>query len=270
MRVYISADIEGICGVVNGDYTHNKGYLYAAAREQMTAEVNAAIEGAFNAGATEVVVNDSHGPMVNLIPMKLHKEAKLIQGTPKPLVMMEGIDDGQFDAAMFIGYHARNNSPGVLSHTISGGSVDNIWINDVLVGETGFNAALAGHFDVPLVLVSGDNMVSQEAKDLLGNVETVIVKEALTRYSAKNLHPEKACELIRAAAEKALSNLSNYQPFKVETPVTGKIQFMNTGLADGAARLPGAVRVSGDTLTYTADDYLTVFKALRAMIALAR
>lgn len=270
MKVFISVDIEGICDVVNLEHTSNKGYLYDSARKQMTKEANAAVVGAFEAGATEVVVNDSHGPMVNIMPELLDKRAELITGTTKPLSMMQNLDDS-FDAIIFVGYHARNNTPGILSHTISGGTVDNIWINDRIVGETGFNAHTASYFGVPIVMVTGDNVLKKEVKDILGaEVEFVQVKKAITRYSAQCIHPEVACEKIKEGAKKAISNVQKIKPLTVKGPFTGKMQFHNSGHADAASRLPHSVRVNGDTVSYTDEDLLNVIKALNVMIALAR
>ena len=158
MKIFVSCDIEGVSGVVNALlHTSVEGKDYGRARELMTGEASAVVEGAVKAGATEVVVNDSHGPMTNLLIEKLHPAATLITGAPKHLSMMEGIDS-TFDAAVFVGYHSRMGTPGVLSHTISGGSVANVWVNDVLLGETGINAGIAGHFGVPVVLVAGDDV----------------------------------------------------------------------------------------------------------------
>lgn len=270
MKVFISVDIEGICDVVNSEHTNNKGYLYDSARKQMTKEANAAIVGAFEAGATEVIVNDSHGPMVNIIPELLDKRAELITGTTKPLSMMQNLDES-FDAIMFVGYHARNNTPGILSHTISGGTVDNIWVNDRIIGETGFNAHTASYFGVPIVMVTGDQILKEEVKDVLGEkVEFVQVKKAITRYSAQCIHPEVACEKIKETAKTAINNAKNITPLEVTGPYTGKIQFLNSGKADAASRLPGSVRISGDTVSYADEDLLNVMKALNVMISLAR
>ena len=237
----------------------------------MSREAAAAVEGALAAGATEIVVNDSHGPMTNLIPMMLPKEAKLITGTTKPMGMMQDLDES-YDAVMFVGYHARNNSPGVLSHTISGGSVDNIWLNGELVGETGLNTAIAGLFGVPVVMVTGDQVLNAEVQALFdGNITFVQVKEAITRYSAKCLHPLKAVDAIRKAAQEALTDLPNRQARPLEGPLyTGKVQFLNSGLADGASRLIGSVRESGDTVSYTSEDPHAVLSAVRLLITLSR
>ncbi len=269
MRVFISADIEGVCCVVNQDSTGPEGKSYDQGRRQMTAEVNAAVCGAFAAGATEVVVNDSHGGMNNILPRDIHRDAQVILGTPKPFMMMEGMS-ADFDAAMFIGYHARMHSPGILSHTISGGVVSNVWVNGILCGETGINAGLAGHFGVPVVLVSGDDCLAREATGLLGPIEAVMVKHAITRSSAKNLHPERAVELIRAKSEQVLRDKPTVKPLVFGTPVTMRLELQNAGMADAACFLPGSIRVDGRTAEFTGSDYLVAFQGLRAMISLAR
>lgn len=269
MRVYISVDIEGICTVVNGTSTGVDGHDYTRARRQMTAEANAAVLGALAAGATEIVLNDSHGGMTNLIPEELHPAAELIQGTPKPLMMMEGVDAG-FDAAIFIGYHARMQQHGILSHTISGGTVSNIYLNGQPMGETAINAAIAGYFKAPVVFVAGDNEVCREAEAALGGVETVAVKQAITRYSARSLHPAKACELIEAGVKKALENLGQYKLYQPEGPYTFSLQFIQSGQADAAAMMPGTVRVDASTVSFSHEDYIEAFRGLRCMISLAR
>lgn len=270
MKVYISADIEGITGIVDGEQTSPTGGTeYQRARRLMTQEVNAAVQGALNAGAAEVVVNDSHGSMRNLIIEELHEEAQLITGSPKPLSMMQGLDES-YDAVFFVGYHARMGSHGILSHTISGAVVQNVWVNGKLLGETGINALIAGAYGVPVVLVTGDLAVTKEAAADLGHVETVAVKEAITRFSAKCLHPKKAQRLTTEAAERALGNLCSYQPLRIEGPVTVDLQLLNSGACDNAARVPGSTRVNDTTLRYQGEDYLQAFKGLRAMIGLAR
>lgn len=269
MRVYISVDIEGISTIVSGESTNPNGRDYERARRQMTAEANAAVLGALAAGASTVVVNDSHGSMTNLLPSELHEAAELIQGSPKPLSMMEGVEAG-FDAAIFVGYHARMHQPGVLSHTISGGTVSNIWLNGHLTGETSINAAIAGYYGVPVIMVTGDAEVAKEAKSMLGCVETVVVKTPITRYSARSLHPQKACSLIQAGAEQALRNLGSYRPHRPSGPYTFTLQFVQAGQADAAAVMPGTARVDGSTVSFTHDDYIVAFRGLRSMISLAR
>ncbi len=267
MRIYISVDIEGIATLVNSESTSIQGSDYERARRQMTAEANAAVLGALAAGATEIVINDSHGSQTNLLPHGLHPAAELIQGSPKPLMMMEGIDAG-FDAALFIGYHARMHQHGILSHTISSRSVSNIYLNGELVGETAINAAIAGYYGVPVVFASGDNFLCQEAKQTLGNIETACVKKAITRVSARSLHPDRACQLIEEGVQRALKNLGQYKPFLPQGPYTFDLQFIQAGGADAAAIMPGAVRVDGSTVRFSHEDYIEAFRGLRCMINL--
>lgn len=269
MKVFISADMEGVAGVVHGEHTRRDGKEHERARKLMAYEVNAAVEGVFEAGKATVVVNDSHGTMRNIIPEELHEEAELIIGTPKPLSMMQGIDSS-FDAAFFIGYHARRGSyTGVLEHTYSGRVVSDVLINGKSLGETGINAALAGHFDVPVVLVTGDRVVVEEARSLLGIVETVAVKEGVGRFAARCLSPAKARALIKEGATRAVRRISDFKPFRIDPPIRLEVAFVHTGMTEMAELLPGAKRINGRTVSFVSDDYVEVFKALRAMITLA-
>lgn len=269
LKVFISCDIEGISGVVaSREQTSQEGKDYSRARELMTEELNAVIEGAVQSGANDILVNDSHGSMRNILIEKIHPAATLLTGSPKPLSMMQGIGP-EFNACIFVGYHSRMGSPGVLSHTISGGSVANIWVNDILVGETGINAGIAGFYGVPVVLVCGDNIVAQEAKQLLPKVHTAVVKEAVGRYAAKCLPPQKVKRLLVQSTKDALTNLSEATVWLPESPVTFKIEFKDSGLAEGAARMPYTQVLDPRTVSFTADDYITAFMGLRSMIALS-
>ena len=269
MRVYISVDIEGISTVVNAASTSPQGHDYTRARRQMTAEANAAVLGALAAGATTVVLNDSHGPMINLVPEELHPMAELIQGTPKPLMMMEGIDLG-FDAVLFIGYHARMREAGILSHTISGGTVANVRLNGELMGETAINSAIAGYYGVPVAFLAGDNEVCREAETLLPAIHTVAVKQAITRYSARSLHPAMACQKIEEGVREALADLKNKDTYLPAGPYTFELEFIQAGQADAAAMMPGTQRVSGNKVSFSHEDYVEAFRGLRCMISLAR
>ncbi|MCL4425470.1 MAG: M55 family metallopeptidase [Firmicutes bacterium] len=268
MRIFISADLEGVSGVVHSEQTSRDGKEHQRARQLMTGEVNAAIEGALHGGATEVVVNDSHGTMRNLIPEDLHAAAQLITGSPKQLSMMEGIDD-TFNAVFFVGYHARMTSPGVLSHTYFGRVVYRLKLNGIEVGETGLNAAIAGHYNVPVVLVTGDNVVVQEAQSLLGPIQGVVVKTALTRYAARGLHPTRAREAISRGAGEALKIIGSIPPYRLVRPIEIELKFINSGMADVAELVPGVRRLDGVTTRFIADDMLEGFKAMRAQVYLA-
>lgn len=269
MKVFISADLEGVAGVVHGEHVMRDGKEHDRARKLMTQEVNAAVEGALEAGATEIIVNDSHGTMRNIIPEELHEAAELITGSPKPLSMMQGID-GTFDAVLFIGYHAMPSSfPSIMGHTYYGRVVYNLRVNNKIMGETGVNAAVAGYFNVPVVLVTGDETVTREARELLGRVETVAVKKAVGRYAAQCLTPAKARGLIKETVSKALKNIQEYKPFRLEPPITFEIDLMDTGMTEMALLIPGVKQISSRTVAYTSNDLIEVFKAFRAIITLA-
>lgn len=268
-KVFISCDLEGITGVISRDQSGPTGANYERTRKMMTADVNAAIRGALDGGATLVVVSDGHGSMQNLILEDLDPAAEVVLGSPKPLTQMEGISP-EFSVALFVGYHARMGSNGVLSHTISGGTVANVWVNGILVGETGINAAIAGGFGVPVGLVTGDQWLCAEATALLGRVHAVEVKQAITRYSARCLHPERTHPMIRAAAKVAVEDAANLKPFRPGVPTTFRVQLKDSGMADSAVRVPGSVRIDPLTLEVTDEDTARAFVALRAMIGLAQ
>lgn len=268
VKVFISVDMEGIGGVVHRDQVWSEGKDYDRARGWMTEEVNAAITGALAGGATEVLVNDSHGNMRNVLVENLHEKASLISGTPKPLSMMQGID-GSFDVVFFIGYHAgAGTEDGVLDHTYSSSTVSNVRINGKLMNEAGINAALAGYHGVPVGLVTGDSNAVEQTRALVGDVEGVVVKEAVGRTAAKVMQPKKAQALIRKAAQTAVERRDDLQPLKLEKSNTVEVDFLTSAMADWAEMIPGVER-DGRTITYASDDFVTVFKALRAMIGLA-
>jgi len=270
MRVYISVDMEGIAGVVHEDQTNpldpRCAPEYARFRRLMTAEANASIAGALEAGATSVLVNDSHWNMRNLLAEELHESAELVSGDPKPWSMMEGIDSG-FNAVFFVGYHARaGTAHAILDHTYSD-RVHDVRLNGRPVGEVGLNAALAGAHGVPVELVTGDAALAAEAQALLGEDVTAVVKTAVGRQGARSLAPALACRRIREAAAKSLR--SRGKPFVIPPPITLEIDFVQTLHADLAEVVPGAERTAARTLRYTHQDYREVFRAFRAMHNLA-
>jgi D-amino peptidase len=232
----------------------------------MTAEVNAAIDGAVIAGADQIVVNDSHGSMTNILIEELNPKVALISGSPKPFSMMQGIGP-DVDAVFFVGYHAMSGTgAAVLAHTWTG-CVFDVQLDGQAVGETGLNAALAGSFGAPVVLVTGDQAVAEEARALLGNIETVVVKESISRTAAQCLHPEVAHARIRGAAERALG--LTVSPFVISPPITLRIVFRQSNHADGAETVPDCRRVDGRTVEWTGDDMPAVYRAFRAMVQLA-
>ncbi len=264
LKVFISVDMEGITGVVNVDDARRTGKDYDYFRQTMTKEANAAIEGALAAGATDIIVRDSHGSALNLLPEMLHRSSRLIRDwSGGPLYMVEGIDD-TYDAVIFVGYHAKAGTPdGVLDHT-SSGNVTDVSVNGISMPETGYNALFAGHHDVPVVFVSGDKAVCDQAKELLGQVETVAVKEGIGA-AALNLHPAVARERIQAGVEKALRNLDQYKPYKLSPPYKLVLTLKSEQSVHEGSFYPGAKRTGDWELTYVAEDVLELLSAYTGM-----
>ena len=258
-KVFISVDMEGICGVSRWEDVSEKGSDYAYFRSLMTEEANAAVQGAVDAGATQIIVRDAHGHACNLLPEKLHEKALLIRGwSGGPLLMMEGIDRS-FDAAVFIGYHsAAGTADGVLHHTITRRLAE-VRLNGRAVPEITLNAAIAGQFGVPVVFASGDRALIQQAKELLGSREYVIVKEGIGQ-AARNIHPAVARKLIRQGVKRALSEFQNYPPFLPEKPIRLTLQFVEVKDAARAALFPGVQELDSRTVELTDGDLMTVLK----------
>ena len=209
-KVYISADMEGVGGAVTGAQLGPGGFEYQRFREFMTDEVLAAIDGARAAGATEFLVSDSHGNGQNLLIDRLPDDVTLVRSWPRPLGMMGGVDES-FDAAIFIGFHTSTTNPeGVRAHTFSSATLTDVRLNGTSVAESGFNAALAGHFGVPVVMISGDDAIVEETRRYVGDVEGAVVKWAKSFHSARTLTPACSCEVIREAAERAVSRLGDF------------------------------------------------------------
>jgi D-amino peptidase len=271
LKVFISADMEGISGIVHGDQTTPGTPEYADGRKWMAEDVNAAVAGALEAGATEVVVNDSHGSMRNINPDDLHPRAILISGSPKPLSMMQGID-ASFAACLFIGYHAKaGTEDAILDHTISGSVVRAIKVNGVELPELGLNAAIAGYYGIPVIFISGDTAVCRQAGEVLGkDVVAVAVKEAFGRLAAKLVPMAEARRMITAGVKDALAELGKIKPFKMAAPFRFELGYHVSAQADmGAMLLPNVKRQDARTLVFTADDFIDGFRTLRALISLA-
>ena len=262
MKIYISVDLEGIACVTT---TRLEGAEWEAARKWMTAEANAAVEAAFACGADEVVVADSHGHMRNMLPDALHPDALLVRGTPRLLALMEGLDES-FDAAFLIGYHARSGAArGAMAHTYSG-LLHAVRLNGVTVGESGFNAAIAGHFGVPVALVSGDEVLEAEVGALLPWTERVVCKWAVSTWAAKNLTPQASCRRIGEGARRALGRLGVMQPWRLEAPVRLEVELGPPIFAELGADVPGVERLDGRTLAYTGADMVEVTRILRLIL----
>jgi D-amino peptidase len=262
LKVFISVDMEGISGVVNWDDVTVGGTDYGLFRRLMTAETNAAIEGALAAGATEIVVRDAHDTGRNILPDLLRPEALLLRDwSYGPLSMMEGLDK-TFDAAIFIGYHARASTPdAVLKHTMTTKLLD-VVINGKKMPEAGINGLIAGMFDVPVVLISGDKAIAAQAMELFGDIETVIVKEGIGT-AEKGIHPEKAQALIRQKTTAALKRVKAFKPLKLAAPYTLDVSFAEEAGAQKASWIPGAVRKDEHTVSFTAGTVMDLIKLFR-------
>ncbi|MDA0329017.1 MAG: M55 family metallopeptidase [Gemmatimonadetes bacterium] len=260
LKVYISADMEGVVGVVSGDQLGPTGFEYARFRQIMTNEVNAAIEAAREMGATEILVSDSHGNGENLLIEQLPADIQLIRSWPRPLMMMEGID-ASFDAAIFIGYHSStSNTQGVRAHTISSANLTSVRINGVEMMEASINAAIAGDFGVPVVMISGDDATIDEAHRIIGDMEGAVVKWSLGFHSARTIMPEASYALIGDRVRTALRRLDDFQPYRMSGPVTLEISFKNYMPAEVMAYLPNVDRVDAHTIRFIGKDMTEVSK----------
>jgi len=266
MNVYVSIDMEGVAGVVHVDQTRRTGHDYERARRWMTEEANATVAGAYEGGATAVLVNDSHGDMRNLLVDELDPRAELISGSLKPLSMVQGVGR-EFGVALFVGYHAGAGSrAGILDHTYYGRVVARCRVGGRDWNETAINAAVCGTFGVPVALVTGDSAVCAQAKEFLPDVETVVVKDAITRYAARCLSPRAARERIREGAARAVRFAAGGKlaPFRPDPPHRLEVDFANAACADAAELVPGTVRSGGVTTLYEAPDAGTLLQVLQA------
>jgi D-amino peptidase len=265
LKVYISADMEGVVGVVTGDHLGPAGFEYQKAREWLTEEVNAAIRAARAAGATEILVSDSHGNGENILLDRLPTDVLLVRSWPRPLMMMEGIDE-TFDAVLFIGYHASTTNPtGVRAHTMSSGTLTGVKLNGVAVPEAAINAAIAGHFGVPVVMISGDDAIIEEATSLLGDLEGAVLKWSHGFHSATTVMPEAGREIIFEKVSAALDRLGDFKPYRLEEPIRVEVSFKNYLAAELLAYLPMVDRVDSHTITFTGRDILEVSRFLAFM-----
>lgn len=273
MKLLIATDMEGITGVMHWDQVTPGHDEYPRFRKLMTHDVNAAIRGAADAGVEEIIVTDGHWFGYNIIIEELDPRAHLISGTGGPLAMVEGVASG-VDCAFFIGYHARAGSQNaILDHTWSSSRVHNVWLNDILVGETGVNAAVCGQFGVPVIMISGDQTVAAEASALLPGIETAVVKTASARMSAECMPPEDSEQVIYSTAYKAIQKYhagKSASPFVLDPPLTMKVELANTELADRAALLPGAVRLDGRTFGLKTDTIVNLYHSFQGLVQLTR
>jgi len=262
LKVYISVDMEGVAGVVTGDHLGPTGFEYQKAREWLTEEVNAAIRAARDAGATEIVVSDSHGNGENLLLDRLPVDVLLVRAWPRPLMMMQGIDES-FDAALFIAYHAStSNTTGVRAHTMSSGNLTGVRLNGILVPEAVINAAIAGQFGVPVVMISGDDAIVEEATSLLGDIEGAVLKWSYGFHSAMTVMPEVAQQIVAEKVASALGRLGDFRPYTIERPIRVEVSFKNYLPAELLSYLTIVDRVDSHTIAFTGKDMIEVSRFL--------
>ncbi len=270
MKIYISSDMEGTAGVVDWTQCIAGNPEYGYYRQLLQNEVNASIEGAMAAGATEFLVNDSHSAMQNLMPATLAGKARYLSGKHKPMYMMQGLDSS-FDAIFFISYHGSMSSEGsVLSHTYNPRAIADIKLNGEIVSEAGLNCLVAQHYGVPVVLVSGDETTRIETEVWSPDVRAAVVKESVSRLSANSMHPVEACELIKSKALDALKNLASIRTPAIALPATIEISFHNGDFAEQATWIPGTVRTGAKTVEITDTDPLNLFKRFITTVILSR
>jgi D-amino peptidase len=267
-KIFISVDMEGITGVVQPAQLGPDGFEYQRAREWMTAEVNAAIQGARDAGPAAIVVCDSHGNGQSVLIDKLPDDVQIVRGFPRPLEMMQGID-ASFAAAVFVGYHASEwTADAVRGHTISSARLLGVKLNGMEVSEGIYNAALAGQFGVPVAFVSGDRLAVTQLQKVAPGAEGAIVKEPFGYHSAMTLTPARGQALIRDGVKRAMAKLGTLQPYRVKTPIDLEVGFKLTLDAERAAFIPGLARSDAHSVKGTFPDMVQITKLLQVVTSL--
>ncbi len=270
MKVFISSDIEGTAGVVDWDQVRPGNPGYERSVKLLTAEINAAIDGAMTAGATDFVVNDSHSTMQNLDPAALAGRAGYISGRYKPLYMMQGLDPS-FDAVFFISYHGAIGGPAsTLSHTYNPSVFHDVSLNGATAGEASINALVALAHGVPVALVTGDDVTAAQARTHLPHAEAVVVKTSLSRHAAASLHPEAACNKVARGAARALRNLDRTRLPAISLPATIAITCLTPDHAELAEAVAGVERTGDRSVTLTDDDPLALYRRFVAVIYITR
>ncbi|MGI8524372.1 MAG: M55 family metallopeptidase [Nocardioides sp.] len=269
MRIYLSTDMEGTAGIVDWDQCRGPGRAYEEGRTLLLDEVNAAIDGALEAGATHVLVNDSHSTMANLPPGSLHGDASYLSGRHKPRYMMEGLDE-TFDAVLFVSYHGSMDSQGVLSHTYNPRAIASVRIGGTTAGEAGINALVAAAYGVPVALVTGDQTVGPEAEPFCPGIEVVEVKRSVTRFAAESLHPSVACDRIRAGARTAVARAADLAPPSFAHPVGLEVDFLTADMAEMATWVNEVERVASRSVRITDAEPLAAYRTFIALVALTR
>ena len=263
-KIFISVDMEGIGGIGTGAMTSPTGKDYATGRRLMTDEVNAVVTAIFEAGPAEVLVNDSHGDMQNLLHTELDRRVTYIQGAVKPLGMVQGLDS-TYDAAIFLGYHARaGTAGGFLAHTGTG-AVKGLWLGDMESGEGDLNAAYAGALGVPVIVAAGDSVFAAQFGRTAPGAEIVATKVAETPQSARLLHPQVVRERLAAATKRALGRLGSAKPLKIATPVRVRLRLSDTTIPALLEAIPGVRQIDGFTVEFTAPGMREAYRLIRLM-----
>ena len=262
-KIFISVDMEGITGVVSSQQSGSNGRDYQTFRRIMTEEVNAAIKAALRMGAETILVCDAHGNKQNILPELLHPAARLVRGDPRPLGMMQGLDE-TFDAAMFIGYHAwAGTSDAVLDHTMNGRIYD-LRLDGNQMSEGTFNAALAGSLGVPVIFVSGDRAAVDQIREFVGDVEGAVVKEGVEQATI-SVSPERALEMIDQSVERAMRRYSDFKPYSARAPHTVEIDFSSEAQAGMASWVPSVSRVTPRSIRFSVDNMLDAMRMTRLL-----
>ena len=258
IKILISVDMEGVAGVVTAEQLGPSGFEYERFRRFMTDEALAAINGAFEAGATEIVVADAHGNGQNLLIEKFPDDVRIIRSWPRRFGMVAGID-ASFDGVILIGYHAStHNMKGVRAHTFSSARLTDVRVNEHSVSEGMWAAMVTGHFDVPVIMISGDDIATKEITDFLGDVEVAVVKEAYGFHSANTLTPAAAVRLIKDASSKAVGRLKDFNPYKITGPVKLEVSFKNYQPSAVLEYLSIVERIDSHSIRFTGKDMVEV------------
>ena len=268
MKVLISTDIEGVAGVFHHEQVRAGNPEYERARLLMTHEANAAIAGAFDGGATEVLVNDSHGSFRNMPPDLLDARAQAVMGKPRYLSMMAGVDDG-VDAVCMIGYHSRAQGRGILAHTINSFAFARVYFNGLELGEAGIYGALAGEYGVPVVMASGDDVFIEEHRPLFPHATFVQTKRATGQTSGISLSPAQACSAIRTGVAAALASHGSARPYVLPGPIAVRIQTQSPALADLFCQWPAVRRLDGDEVGFEAPTVAAAVRMVNSLSAMS-
>lgn len=272
MKAWISFDMEGVAGIVDWDQCRPGSGGYALGCALLQDEVNAVIDGVMAGGATAVILNDSHSTMANLDPRKIAGKAQYISGRHKPYYMMQGLDHS-CDAIFFVGYHGSiSGRPSAMSHTYNPEVFSGAKINGAYVGESGINALVAAHYQVPIALVSGDAVTHDETRPFAPDAVNIVTKESITRFSARNLHPSESCDLLRSGAEEAMRKVAAGQmsPPEIAKPVMLDLEFQTADMAEVATWARGVERTADRAVRIQDDNLLHMFESFVAVNYITR